>query len=793
MESASRSLPGAHSAIENPAVSCSTRRVTDSPAPRIPNPHTPAAATSGQRATFLVAGVLAVVALAAYQNTLLAPFVLDDGGSITDNPTIRGSFWRALRPPGGGVTVSGRPLLNLSLALNHHLSGEAVWSYHALNLLIHFLAACTLFGLVRRTLALPRLRARFGAAQDWLAAAVAGLWLLHPLQTEAVTYVIQRDESMMGLFYLLTFYAFVRYAGPTAGVAAADPAGAGGASTGGSPRPRVGWAVAGVGACLLGVATKEVTATAPLLVFLYDRTFVAGSFRAAWRRRRRLHLALAATWVPLALLVASTGWTRGGTAGFDVGASATGYWFTQFAAIVRYLRQSIWPHPLIFEYGTFWMGLRDALPYAAVVLPVLAATLVALRRWPVVGFLGAWFFVILAPTSVVPGTIQMIVEHRMYLPLAAIIALAVGGAYAVAGRRSLLVWPVLAVALGLLTFTRNHTYRSDLALWRDTVAKVPANARARYNLGIADSERGRFADAVAEGTAVLRGDTAGNYANKDQLFENKLGYDLTRLGRFADAVPHFERALRLHPEYAVAHLNLARALVHLGRYGEAIPHYEAALRRGLGGAPAEAELGDALLHAGRLAPAVACLRDVIRRAPRVAPAYNNLGYALLLSGQAAAAVPVYREATRLAPDYPAAWIGLAYALIQAGRPADAVAPGRAAVQLQPGSADACNTLGIAYAQSGRPRQAVACFEQALRLNGGAADVHNNLGNALAAVGRDREAMVQYREALRLDPDYAPAQRNLGEALQRAGRTAEAAEHLAAAARLEREAASAPGP
>ena len=103
------------------------------------------------------------------------------------------------------------------------------------------------------------------------------------------------------------------------------------------------------------MATKEVMVTAPVLVLLYDRTFVAGSFREAWRRRRWLHLGLAATWLPLAGLVASTGWNRGGSAGFNVGVAPWAYWLTQFEAITRYLRLAVWPHPLVFDYGTFWV------------------------------------------------------------------------------------------------------------------------------------------------------------------------------------------------------------------------------------------------------------------------------------------------------------------------------------------------------------------------------------------------------------------------------------------------------
>jgi tetratricopeptide (TPR) repeat protein len=713
----------------------------------------------------LVGGLLAVAALAAYHNTFLAPFVLDDGGSITENATIR-HLWPlggTLFPPGGGVTVSGRPVANFSLAVNYAISGDEVWSYHAFNLAIHFLAACTLFGVVRRTLGRPLLRPRFGEAQLPLAAAVAGIWLLHPLQTESVTYVSQRTESLAGLFCLLTLYGFIRAVS--------------------SPRPWP-WRVLTVLACLGGVGTKEVAATAPLLVFLYDRTFVAGTFREAWRRRRWLHLSLAATWVPLALLVASTGWNRGGTAGFNAGVSPWAYWCTQFEAVARYLKQALWPHPLIFEYGTFWVGFWDAAPFALIVLPLAAATMVALLRRPVAGFLGAWFFAILALTSAVPGTNQMIVEHRMYLPLAAVVALAVTGLHAVLGRRSLVLWPVLAVGLGWLTFVRNETYGSELALWRDTVAKVPRNARARYNLGIVYSEQGRYAQAVAQEEAALQPDDREAAAEAAPAIHNKLGYDLAMLGRVPEAVAHYEQALRLKPDYGLAHLNLARALVRLDRYPEAIRHYEEALRLKIGGAEAEAELSDALLHEGRVEEAIAHCRAALRLTPTWAPGYNNLGYALLLTGRIDEAIAAYREAARLNPRYAAAWVGLGYALIQAGRPAEAVAPCTEAVRLQLGFADAHNTLGIAFAQTGRTAEAIACFEQALRLDAGGADVHNNLGNALAAAGRTAEAIAQYREALRLNPDYAPAHRNLGEELRRAGREAEAAEHLAAAARLE---------
>lgn len=713
-------------------------------------------------ALLLVVGLLLVSAVAAYRNTLAAPFVWDDGGSIAENTTIR-HLRDSLHPPASGYSVSGRPVMNVSLALNYAISGEAEWSYHLLNLTIHLLAACTLFGLVRRTLARPPLAARFAGSETSLAATIAALWLLHPVQTESVTYVSQRTESLAGLFFLLTAYAFVR------SIEAAQP---------------WRWRAAAFLACVLGAGTKEIVATAPVLLFLYDRTFVAGSFRRAWAERRGFHLGLAATWVLIAALVAGTGWNRGGTAGFNVGVSFAGYWLTQFQAMTDYLRLSVWPCPLIFDHGTFWANFREAAPYALIVVPVIIATIVALWRWPELGFLGAWFWVILAPTSLVPGTIQMIVEHRMYLPLAAVLTLLVAGVHRTLGRRSLVVWSLAAVAFGALTFFRNQTYASDLELWRDTVAKAPANARARYSLGIAYSERKQYALAVEQGVAALAVDDRGFYANKAHLVHNKLGHDLAMLGRTQEAEAHYREAFRLDPNYAIAHRNLARLLVQTGRYSEAVDHFEAALRRHFGGAATEMELSDALMHEGRMNEAVTHLRIALEDTPRWAPGWNNLGYALLLTGNTDRSIAAYEKAVHLDPRYAGAWVGLGYALITAGRPADAVAPCTEAVKLQPSFADAHNTLGIALAQTGKLAQARTCFERAIQLDGRGADVHNNLGNVLAALGNHADALAQYREAVRLNPDYSPAQRNLGEELRRAGHLTEAAVHLEAAERLE---------
>ena len=148
--------------------------------------------------------LVVIAGLLAYYNSFRGPFVFDDVKSISQNPSIR-HLWPIWEPTTvlhrGGLTVVGRPFTKLSLALNYAVGGTRVWGYHAGNLVIHILAGLTLYGIVRRILLRPSLRDRFGNEAATLALAIAVIWTVHPLQTEAVTYVVQRAECLMGLFY----------------------------------------------------------------------------------------------------------------------------------------------------------------------------------------------------------------------------------------------------------------------------------------------------------------------------------------------------------------------------------------------------------------------------------------------------------------------------------------------------------------------------------------------------------------------------------------------------------------
>ena len=581
----------------------------------------------GSRAAVLFVGASIVLAgIAAYHNSFRGPFVFDDVLAIVENPTLRQiASVDAWRPPAGqGLTVEGRPLLNFSFALNYAWSGLAVWSYHALNLAIHLTAGLALFGVIRRTLLLPIFAEPWRRRADAVGGAAALLWTLHPVQTESVTYIVQRAESLMGMWFLLAFYGFIR------------------AVSQGSWR----WHAMAIAACYAAALSKEVAAAIPVLVLLYDRAFLSGGFRSALQRRGPIYAALFGSWILIGTLVAASG-SRGGTVGFGSNVAWLDYAWTQVEALALYLRLTFWPTPLIFDYGVSWVRPSwNLMPSVLVVTGLITGTLIALVRWPRWGFLGIWFLAMLAPTSLIPGNRQTIAEHRIYLSLAApLVAFGMGLVQAVGPRRSFLIAAALALGSTVLVLRRNADYRSDVALYADTVAKRPGNAFAHYNLGKALAESGEPARAIRAYRESIRLDPMRAAAHYN------LGNAYAALDQHADAVESFARALTVDPRHVLSHYNWGNSLVALRQFPAAREQFSAALRIDSGLVEARANLAGVLLDLGELDAAAAELAEVLRRDPSSTTARFNLAQVHHLRGRHAEARAELDHVLRLDPAF----------------------------------------------------------------------------------------------------------------------------------------------
>lgn len=618
----------------------------------------------------------------AYHNSFSIPLFFDDLPGVERNLSLRhpGQWFF---PPVDASGATGRPLVNFTLGLNYAAGQLDVTGYHVVNFLVHVLASLALFGVVRRTLILPGFGRSLGGGPTagamssnatGIAFTAALLWSVHPLLTESVNCVIQRNELLVGLFYLLTLYCFIR-------------------SVGEDSRPR--WRVAAIAACFLGVLSKEVMATAPLLVLLFDRMFVAGSFRDAWRARARFYGLLFSSWLLLVILISGSS-QRTGTVGFGLGVSSWEYLLTQCRAIVLYLKLAVWPSPLVVDYGySVERHLSAVLPQALFLVGLAGATIWAVMQRRGWGIVGAWFFLILGPSSsVVPLTTQTIAEHRMYLPLAGLVVLGVIGLFRWQGRRGLAVAIGAALVFIVMTTVRNQTYASPLSIWSDTVAKWPTNARARTNLGNA----------------------------------------LARLGRTSEAIPHYTAALSLDPKYQEAQANLGLALLQTGKPAEALGYFAEAVKLRSSDAEAERNWGEALAQLSRVPESL----EHFRRAAQIAPDHPRnvalLGWALLLSGQTVDAIPVLVRAAQLQPDSPDVHLDLANALVIASRQTESLPHFEAAARLRPGDANIHFNWGQSLLRSGRPADAVVQFAEVIRLRPGDAEARALLLRARQATG-----------------------------------------------------------
>jgi len=485
--------------------------------------------------------VMAVVV--AFSNSFNGCFIYDDYIWILENTNIRHFL--------SSMLYSSRPILGLTFYLNSFSPDDILRAadFHLVNLLIHVASALLLYGVMRRTLRLPALIQKFADTQDFLAASVAIIWAVHPLQTESVTYIVQRSESLMGMFYLLALYSVIRGLDPVQ-----------------SHR----WHTAAIASCALGMASKPVMVTAPLVILLYDSFFVAGSFADAFRERWKLYVGLAATWIiPAALLSVPNESSSSGGFGAAVTDGPVSYFLTQQGVILHYIKLSLWPSGLCIDYdwppvdGFSWCVMMQA---GAVVLTAVVVLLLSRRRNPF-GFVGLWFFVNLLPTSSFLPLADYAAEHRMYLPLISVVIVLVFGVYTLFGRVSQgkldgcqftgrlfgILVALISLALVLVTLDRNRLYESEESMWRAVVSVNPENLRGHLGVGASLLKQGRLNEAEKCFKRILEYDTLP----RDRIWKKRatvllmayinLGVIRFQEGKYKEAEALFRKSISITP------------------------------------------------------------------------------------------------------------------------------------------------------------------------------------------------------------------------------------------------------
>lgn len=662
------------------------------------------------RAAWL-APVSLVLTLAAYLPSIRGGFIWDDLSEIADNPAIR-TLLPPWRPMFAGGELPHRPVPYLTFAMNYAVGRLATAAgilsapldtlpFHAVSVAIHLLNGWLLYGVVHRLLS-PGLHScphaddpvtsapgfhgrgptRGATTERLFAWLVATLWLAHPLQSQAVSYIYQRIELLAACASLATLVAFLR------------------ATTAVRPLP---WVAAAVGTCVIGMASKEWVVVVPLVVLLADRAFVASSWHDLLAGRGAWHAALVAT-IPIAFVIVAAQRTRYPEAGFTAW-QAFVYAVNQPAIILWYLSRLVLPGGLSLDHGgvlrTDPFG-RDAWLLVPALIALACATWAArtFSRRPTAAFAILAFLLLLAPTSSVVPVQDACVEHRMYLasaiPITAAVV-AVGGRLAAAGGLSLLpiAGLVIATVLAGITAARNTVYRSALEVWQDAVVKNGGSARSL----------------------------------------SRLGAELSRLDRHAEAIRACEAAVDKNPANPVSFAALAAAFLNAGRPADA----ERVCRAGLGAA------GPVTESRGSFADPVVDRLSMYR------------GVALDRMDDPAGE-PLLRMAVARRPDSLAAREHLARCLLKTN-PRESAAVWATLADETPGDAYVLFNLGSAVARF-EPERAIDILRRAIAVDPCNADACNNLGGVLVATGRRDEAIRAFKACLRIDPGHPQAAANL---------------------------------
>jgi len=583
----------------------------------------------------LLLAMLSVIIILIYTATLTSPFIFDDISNIRDNPHIRIPYlsfknliWAGFQSP-----LASRPVANISFALNYYLHGYNLVGFHVVNILIHIAAGIFLYFLVKATIRTPTLRARY-AKFGWIPFFTAFIWLVHPLQTQSVTYLVQRMNSLAAMFYVLSMLLYVKFR-LTAG-------------------RRAKWLYLSgcILAGILAFGTKEITATLPGFIILYEWYFFQGLSRQ-WAKRHMLVLAAFGVFI-IGISLAYFGgepWVRILSDYNYRDFTLIQRVLTQFRVVIFYISLLVWPQPsrlnLDHDFALSYSlanPMTTLLSMTIIIALILLAILLA-KREPLISFCILWFFGNLVIESSIIG-LELVFEHRNYLPS----MLAIFGVVALVFRYLKTTWlAVIALCVvGTLftvwTFERNQAWSDEITLYQDCVTKSPAKARPYNNLGAALMRAGRLAEAIQNFKAALN--IQPDYGDAHY----NLGYALSRQGNLEQGIRHFAETLRRDPKNLKALNNMGVALALQGRYGEAIHYLEAALKLNPLDADVHNNLGISLKNKGNLDAAIRHFNRALALDPRHAGAHNNLGLILKNNGQIEAAYHHFSRALEINPN-----------------------------------------------------------------------------------------------------------------------------------------------
>ncbi len=684
-----------------------------------------------------------MLVLSVYSNTLNVPFVFDDIARIKDNQDIRISelsLDELSKAAFNKNSSKERPVGIITFALNYYFHEYNLPGYHAVNILIHILAGIFLYFFILNTFNALSAEKKGSSPESinpsFIAFFATLLWLVNPVHTQSVTYIVQRQNSLAAMFFIASFLCYVkgrmsqRQSSSTTksekntkghlqkGKGSKQKAQNRKAASKMGRRLHYLWFAGSAMTWILALGCKQTAATLPFFVILYEWYFFQ-DLNGEWLKRHlKVFLAIFALFILVAFLYL-------GADPLDRLQSITDYskgeftfserLLTQFRVVIYYLGLLFYPHPsrLRLDYDfplshSLIDPLTTLLSVGAIIGFIVAAFYFA-RKDRLISFCILWFFGnLVIESSIIP--LAIIFEHRTYLP-SMMVCLAI---VILAFRLIKLKWfmaglltPVIIV-FSIWTYQRNNVWKDPVSFWSDNVQKSPNKARPRGNLGIALFDQGRLEDAVHHFREAIR-------IKPDHVDAHlKLGNALEAQGKLEEAIHHYSETLRIKPDHVDAHIKLGNALEAQGKTVEAFDHFIEALRIKPENEGALNNMGVAMMRQGRLEEAFGYFLKIVRVNPEFFQAYNNMGYIQAQQGMTDEAIRNYKKALSIAPDFVQALNNLAVAYSGKGEYDEALSLFKKIVKLRPDSPIVYYYMASIYSGQNKIQESLDCIKNAIR-------------------------------------------------------------------------------
>ena len=699
--------------------------------------------------------IIAAVGLLVYSNTFKVPFVFDDAPNIVENPDIRSLnyFIDSLKLVNTNLFTQSRFIGYLTFALNYKFGGLNVTGYHIVNLIIHIFNAILVYYLVVLTFKTSFFKVSVVSASssnqpdqsnlptfqpfNYLPLFVALLFVCHPIQTQAVTYIVQRFASLAALFYLLSLVLYIKFRIQDEKNQASEPR---------LYAIRYTLYAFSLISAVLAMRTKEISFTLPFIIILYEFMF----FREELKKRL-LYLGpiiLLLFIIPLTFLIA-TG-SIASLKDIDQSVQAANfrniprwdYLLTQFRVIVTYIRLILLPvgQNLDYEYHiqSSLFNPQVLLSFLLLLLILCSGIYIAYLSYKknnaelrLISFGIFWFFITLSVESSIIPISDVIFEHRLYLPATGFFITAVTALMVIKGKlqnkfyvsEKIIISSILIVlcVFSFAAYERNKIWQNSVKLWGDVLKKSPGNIRAHSHYGNALLESGLVDEAIR---AYKNGiEIMPDYA---QLHVN-LGTAYLKQKQFKEAIDSFNRAIKLSPDLFEAYFDLGLT------YTDYYPDSKEAIR---------------------------ALQTAVNLNPSSVTAHNKLGEALFKDGQIEKAISEFKTATEIKPYDEGSYNNLGVAFLNLRQFEKAAEEFEVAVKLNPNNSEAHYNLGVAYLNQRLFEKALNEFQTTINLKPDYAEAHNNIGIIYAMQGHSEKAIDEFKTALNIKPDFADALRNL---------------------------------